>query len=563
LTVKDLFRRLNFWGLERCKDQGGQQTENTVHPEEFTWNAYTSGSTDQRGGGLGNLENLVPSPYMPGHYQENEPPETLEGYVPNPQASIPNQRNKEPDNREDSVPIAATLSHNQRSDESDNPKASVSDMYTPNQTKRTGGSDNADKFAPKNKPVRRLDYTPAPLAPEVIWNPYQDLQAGLKSYWRGVGLKAKNSVISEAHLKSGIRAMYKPWQKLLRHQLALGVWRKACRIMYEIFEIQNTDAGASEVLEYAKPQPKGIILGDLLEIGKDSPLFQKGAQRYINPADLSEAELTKQLPLLDLVDALTHVKQVVPLFATLTNPSFDLLVKQDRKRIEELVPAGPEGPLWTMIKLWDLPAYKHLAGFNYEMFSNTVAAIIMARLAFTGRQDQLQLFATGVRTYQDEYSQSSFYVRNDELGKLAVMLCAMTRQTDLLRITPSEFLGHILPRQYKPAAVEPNCSLVGEMHQLGLKDSAQFLFKTLSCPEPKSNQRPDAEEVVGPYQFLHLMQLRLVELDGIPQMGVPVIITEFEADTQEKIKDLGPWKHDTLWKVGKLFLEQRPDLKQY
>ncbi|KAJ1983197.1 hypothetical protein H4R33_004851 [Dimargaris cristalligena] len=43
-------------------------------------------------------------------------------------------------------------------------------------------------------------------------------------------------------------------------------------------------------------------------------------------------------------------------------------------------------------------------------------------------------------------------------------------------------------------------------------------------------------------------------------MGVLVIILEFDEQTISELTDLGPWKHDDIWKIGQSFTEERASL---
>ncbi|KAJ1990058.1 hypothetical protein H4R33_001849 [Dimargaris cristalligena] len=394
---------------------------------------------------------------------------------------------------------------------------------------RSGESGNADYLLPENQYTRQSDYTPVPLAPEDIRNTYEDLEAGIISFRRNSVIRselknrrgAQGTPQSTARLGVpllGALVTFGPWQNLLRHQFTLGVWKQACRIIGDVFTDENTDTGA--ISTYRESRPEKDFRGDLLEI--------------------------------------TEV------FNTLTDPVFEFLLKQHWKPIGKLLPDNAKGPLWKMVELWDLPAYKRLVGFNYEQLSDNLAAIIMARLALPGKYQLFRGFVAGVGSTKDKHGMYFGHFRSDKLGKLAVMLSAMTRQKDLVRIAPNPFLGYRTTTLYGPMSDKQDCSLVDMMSHLGLSKRAQFFLEENAdaCRDYRANRLSEDEKRGKLFEFQYLTQLRLVEHDVSPRMGVPVIITEFEADTQETIEDLGPWKHDYFWKYDQLFPEQRPDLKQ-
>ncbi|KAJ1992007.1 hypothetical protein H4R33_001165 [Dimargaris cristalligena] len=295
-----------------------------------------------------------------------------------------------------------------------------------------------------------------------------------------------------------------------------------------------------------------------LAIGRDLKIFQKGAPHFIDPNQLTQQTLEKQLPLLALVDTHNNATDLLQVFDTLVDPSFDLLIHRDWVKPSDSKSDYAEGPLRNIIRLRQVPTFSLFSGVYYWDLFDTLAAIIMARLALTGQYDLFRSFISSIQSIDNSHHPyGGLRFGSPDLGKLAVMLSAMTRQKELVCILPHDFLGRDLNYGLTVDIPESNCFMADEMRQMGLITSARFLEETLECADYESDEPSETGGQRPELDSRPLRQLRLVDSGETPQMGVPVIISEFDVDTRNALTDLGPWEHDELWEYGQLLAKQQ------
>ncbi|RKP37215.1 hypothetical protein BJ085DRAFT_29405 [Dimargaris cristalligena] len=397
---------------------------------------------------------------------------------------------------------------------------------------------------------------------------YHKLQVGLKHYRASGVFKVRKGTIVPAdkpvsklvsisrNFKNGVKQTFNPWQELLYHQFATTLWRSASRFVSFACDIVNTD-GVARLNPHENPLTM-IYLRETLAIGRDLKIFQKGAPHFIDPNQLTQQTLEKQLPLLALVDTHNNATDLLQVFDTLVDPSFDLLIHRDWVKPSDSKSDYAEGPLRNIIRLRQVPTFSLFSGVYYWDLFDTLAAIIMARLALTGQYDLFRSFISSIQSIDNSHHPyGGLRFGSPDLGKLAVMLSAMTRQKELVCILPHDFLGRDLNYGLTVDIPESNCFMADEMRQMGLITSARFLEETLECADYESDEPSETGGQRPELDSRPLRQLRLVDSGETPQMGVPVIISEFDVDTRNALTDLGPWEHDELWEYGQLLAKQQ------
>ncbi|RKP34522.1 hypothetical protein BJ085DRAFT_31108 [Dimargaris cristalligena] len=171
----------------------------------------------------------------------------------------------------------------------------------------------------------------------------------------------------------------------------------------------------------------------------------------------------------------------------------------------------------------------------------------MAYLALKGYHVLFCEFVTELAKTQAEYGCN--------FGLLAVILGAMTGQVELVKTLPHDILGIHTDFRTPPTMLRDNGSIAKVMRQINLVKTAAFLETILECSDSGVDQLPEEDSQTKESEGSNSRYLR----GEVPQMGVPVIISEFSVHYRTWLTDLGPWEHDYNWKVGELFLDQRPD----
>ncbi|RKP34440.1 hypothetical protein BJ085DRAFT_38589 [Dimargaris cristalligena] len=259
---------------------------------------------------------------------------------------------------------------------------------------------------------------------------------------------------------------------------------------------------------------------------------------------LVKVQLTKQLPLLALVDSFADVKDVVSAFKTLTDISFELLVKRDWARVKSTRGYGKEDPLANLAALWKHAGPRSVFEFNYRAFLENVAAIIMARLALMNKASDLVIFVSELRDIlKDYFATIPSNPTLQKLKPLAYLLLAMTRKYDMIDHLSSDYAAHV-----------SNCDVVLDLRRLGLAEGAKYLEdkekNKEECKSAMFDQPSEKERKADPETSSRLQQLRFVVKEGQLTMGVPVIISEFDKAARSELTDLGPWKPDDICQVG-------------
>ncbi|KAJ1994032.1 hypothetical protein H4R33_000434 [Dimargaris cristalligena] len=296
---------------------------------------------------------------------------------------------------------------------------------------------------------------------------------------------------------------------------------------------------------------------EIKAIAQGSGVLKKDAYRFIDLTELWKLDPAKQLPFLALVDFATNPEDIVNLFYDLVNRSFDFLVHRDWAKQFPALKYG-DGPLSDLVKQFQLKNLRLEAGFTYWDMFESVTAIIMAWLALTEKFDYMDFLVKNIQRAGKHYANGAVRKQTTKnLEAAGIMLLAMTEQGNRID-NMLYFFSFIGPDESKaindPKPSVVDCSIIGEMRQLGLIKGADYLEKTKECKNSEDSAKYFAGKIANP-DFAPLRQLRLLEEVDKPCMSVPVMISEFDANTKSQLADLGPWEHDTYWKLGQSFAD--------
>ncbi|KAJ1990017.1 hypothetical protein H4R33_001877 [Dimargaris cristalligena] len=284
-----------------------------------------------------------------------------------------------------------------------------------------------------------------------------------------------------------------------------------------------------------------------LKNNRQNPYFQKGVWGFVNPNEMLPSVLAHRLPLLTLVDVQSDGRGVLKLLGTLTNPVFVELAQREWAMGQDPGSAGKHRRLRELMGQVPEPSDDQDPSQVFTRLFYNTAAIMMARLAMTQRFDNLKYFVENLGHAADKRSRLIQDV--DDIGifqRLAIVLAAVARQEKLLISLPdSHIIGSF--NDEPTTALSVKCSLVGVMREIGLPRGAVFLNQVLGCAKLGHSQLYQSLTWNLGHCFKYIDQLRLTD-DGIPQMGIAVLLPEFRPHERNGLTNMDPWPHyQSLW----------------
>ncbi|KAJ1987274.1 hypothetical protein H4R33_002925 [Dimargaris cristalligena] len=345
-----------------------------------------------------------------------------------------------------------------------------------------------------------------------------------------------------------IQATFHAWHRLLYHQIAgslLNLFGNQFKVPMRLF--QDSVRSRLNVVRLSTVRELQTLI---LNFRGNSLLAMNGWQ-FIDPEKLSRATLIDELPLFALVDSQGDGQGVLEVFKTLTDRSLLKLASQDWP-----VPSNSKLDRVDLLREWVTifrdPSADWRPPHVYSHLYGCTAAIMMSRLATTGRDKDLVTFVEGLQVYLNGPWPARFSITASKIQRWALILASVTRQEELLLNLPGVSDVRDAKRLTSSRPLDGKCGLAFELRALELFHSANYLENILNCPPTRFDVLTETGKLIGISHMLFIIeQLRFTDDGGSLRMAVAVLRPEFEDANLTGSADISPWPYyKNLWGLG-------------